>query len=247
MPELMLHLPEVSELPAVRASSLEILMRKISEMPEPPKFNFIIVWPSTYWIFAKLGLPLSQNKYVDAPSLSDKSLVSLFDSVFSSFVLKFVELKPLFCCQFMQDGTLSVPRNIVGQANRYFNSKLCFFNYVFTLPTSQCAEMQHYHHTSLLCSSDFRNVIANFRSSLESDNLLSSDTLLSHTVLKDESHFLLYEESTPTEKPKKATSPFIQCSIEGYPCSALADTGSEITLISSVFFDQLSEATGHWC
>lgn len=241
-PELVSKLPKVSQLPSVTASGLEALMRRIETMPEPQEFHFIIIWPSAYWIFKELGLPLSQNKYVDAPSLSDKALARIFNSLFSSYLLKFAELKPLFWCQFTHDGTLNVPNNIINQINQYLFSTLCFSNFIFTLPTSLCTEKQHFHHNSLLCPYDFKTATDEFMSLLEANELLSSRTLLSHTVLKDEDHFLLYEEPT-FDKPKKATSPFIQCLINGYQCLALADTGSEITLMSKVFFDLVSEAT----
>ncbi|XP_018915299.2 retrovirus-related Pol polyprotein from transposon gypsy [Bemisia tabaci] len=213
-------------------------------------FNAIIVYPSTYWLFANLGLPLSRSRFKEPSDLKEKTLTRVANEIFSPFIRLVSKDTHLYFCQFAQDNITSVPCHLISQVNQSFLLKFNAHDQITLLPNFKCLELKHPHTSLSLCDAEFRSIILSFMSSKRNSKLCNqpsfpltapSDTCC--TVMKDNDHFLLQEEPSPNVIKGKATSPFVLCSVSGHQCSALADTGSEVTLVSSAFFDQLQEAT----
>lgn len=196
------------------AGSLAELLERTSSLVTKC-FDFVLIYPSLYWLFAQLQVPVTTMSVVQKP-LSKKRLKSIFSSIFSDSILSFTESKTLIFCSFLQDHTLNLDNTLIFQVNQYFSSRMADLKNVLWNSVYKCKVADHNHLNNTLCTSELQQLVK--RAIPKIRDLVLSDALVNHVLNETESnlleknHFLLDEPEEPVVE-KKAKSPYVECTI----------------------------------
>ena len=122
----------ISLLAQCSAPSLPQLIKNLHYLFQQ-RYEYIIVHPSSYWIFAHLGVPITHLNFPGS-AISKRRLRFMFSRIFDKTVKDFAATYGIFFTSFSTDPILNLNQSFVNQVNLYFKSRIPQLNNVFYNP-----------------------------------------------------------------------------------------------------------------